>query len=58
MAQEASAADRKVTGLHNGVDRGVPNPKECKRGTGDSLNACEMKLNWREKLGVNLGLQT
>jgi hypothetical protein len=36
----------------------MPNSKGCRRGTGDYLNAGEMKLNWREKLGVNLGLQT
>jgi hypothetical protein len=34
----------------------LPNPKGCRRGTGDSLNAGEMKLNWREKLGTGFGL--
>ena len=28
----------------------MPNPKGCRRGTGNSLNAGEMKLNWWEKL--------
>jgi len=36
----------------------MPNSKECRRGTGNGLNAGEMKLNWREKLGVSFGLQT
>ena len=32
------------------------NPKGCRRGTGDSLIAGEMRLNWREKLGTGNGL--
>ena len=58
MSQEANAANRKVTGIHNGADRVMPNLKGCRRGTGDSLIAGEMKLNWREKLGAGFGLQT
>jgi hypothetical protein len=45
MSQEAKAANRKVTGNHNGADRVIPNPKGCRRGTGDGLNTGEMKLN-------------
>ncbi len=33
----------------------MPNSKECRRGTGDDLNAGEMKLNGREKLGASNG---
>lgn len=34
----------------------LPNLKGCRRGAGDRLNAGEMKLNWREKLGTGFGL--
>jgi len=56
MSQKANAASRKATGNHNGADRVIPNPKGCRRGTGDSLNAGKMKRNWREKLGAGFGL--
>jgi hypothetical protein len=58
MSQDANAASRKATGIHNGADRAILNPKGYRRGTGDDLNASEMKLNWREKLGAGFGLQT
>jgi hypothetical protein len=34
----------------------LPNPKGCRRGTGDDLSAGEMNLNCREKLGTGFGL--